>query len=118
MHKLLILPLLLLTLACQAHDDPNRRLISTNGYGEVKVKPDIAIVNLSVRAIHKSGKAAKLDVDDRVNNFLDSLENMNIKQEDIMKTRSITWTVSTFAAAAMAIALTIPSTFAAVITIV
>lgn len=84
MHKLLILPLLFLTLACQAHDDPNRRLISTNGYGEVKVKPDIAIVNLSVRAIHKSGKAAKQDVDDRVNNFLDALKSMKIKQEDII----------------------------------
>lgn len=84
MHKLLVLPLILLTLACQAHDDPNRRLISTNGFGEVKVKPDIAIVNLSVRAIHKSGKTAKLDVDDRVNNFLDELKNMKIKQEDII----------------------------------
>tara|TARA_R110000822_G_scaffold226254_9_gene358923 strand:+ start:7120 stop:7836 length:717 start_codon:yes stop_codon:yes gene_type:complete len=83
-HKLFILPLLLLTLACQAHDDPNRRLISTNGFGEIKVKPDIAIVNLSVRATHTSGKAAKKDVDDRVNNFLDALKNMKVKQEDII----------------------------------
>ncbi len=84
MRHLLILPLLYLSLACQAHDDPSRRLISTNGYGEIKVKPDIAIINLSVRATHKSGQDAKQDVDDRVNNFLDSLKHMKIKQEDII----------------------------------
>ena len=81
---LLFLPLLSLAVACQAHDNPQRRIISTNGHGEVKVKPDMAILNLSVRATHKSGKAAKQDVDNRVNNFLDVLDDIGIKREDVI----------------------------------
>lgn len=84
LNKLLLLPLLFVVFACQAHENPQRRIISTNGHGEVKVKPDMAIINLSVRATHKSGKAAKQDVDDRVNNFLDALKALGIKKEDIV----------------------------------
>ena len=81
---LLISSLLALSLTTQAHENPQRRLISTNGYGEVKIKPDMAILNLSVRATHKSGKTAKQDVDDRVNNFLDVLKKLDIKKKDIV----------------------------------
>jgi len=83
-RTLLLLPLIIFALSCQAHDDSQRRKISINGYGEVKVKPDIAVVNLSVRATHKSGKAAKQDVDDRINNFLDVLKKIGIKEKDVI----------------------------------
>ncbi len=84
LSPLLTIALLILSLASYAHDTPLRRIISTNGYGEVKVKPDMAVLDLSVRATHKSGKAAKQDVDDRINNFLDVLKTLGIKQEDIV----------------------------------
>ena len=68
----------------QAHDSHQRRVISTSGHGEVKVKPDMAVLHLSVRATHKSGKDAKQDVDDRINNFLDTLQGLKIKKKDIV----------------------------------
>ena len=67
-----------------AHDDLQRRAISTNGFGEVKVKPNMAVINLCVRAHHQSGKAAKQDVDDRVNNFLAVLKKIGIREKDIV----------------------------------
>ena len=86
MKKLLVIPLMLIVFSCmvQAHDNPQRRIISTNGQGEVKVKPDMAVLNLSVRATHKNGSAAKKDVDDRVNNFLAVLKTLGIKQKDVI----------------------------------
>jgi len=83
-RNVLLLPLLFLSLSCQAHDEGNRRLISTNGYGEISVPADTAIVDLSVRATRKSGQEAKRDVDDRVNAFIDRLKAMSISQDDLV----------------------------------
>jgi len=81
---LLLISLATLPLAAVAGDDLDRRLISTNGYGEVEVSADTAIVDLSVRAIRKSGQEAKREVDDRLNAFLDQLEKMAIERKDIV----------------------------------
>ncbi|TNE77573.1 MAG: DUF541 domain-containing protein [Gammaproteobacteria bacterium] len=84
MRSLLLLSLLLVSFASLADDDANRRLISTNGYGEVKASADTAIIDLSVRATRKSGQEAKREVDDRLNTFLDQLEKMAIDQKDVV----------------------------------
>ncbi len=82
--SLLIAAMVALSFASHAHDSPERRMISTNGHGEVKVKPDMAKLHLSVRATHKSGAAAKQEVDNRVNHFLDALKTLNIEQKDVI----------------------------------
>ena len=46
MKKLLILAVTVLPILAVA-DQYDRRLIHTNGYGEVKVKPDMAVLSLS-----------------------------------------------------------------------
>lgn len=84
MRNILLLPLLFLSLSCQAHDETDRRLISTNGYGEITVPADTAILDLSVRATRKSGQEAKRDVDDRVNAFIDQLKAMSISQDNLV----------------------------------
>ncbi len=84
MKAFYLLPLVLLAIACQAQTDPEGRLVSTHGYGEVKVAPDQAIVSLTARATHRTGKAAKQDVDDRVNRFLDNLKKLSIPQSDVV----------------------------------
>lgn len=78
--------LLLLPLAATA-DAYDKRLIHTNGYGEVKVKPDRAKVSLSVSAIHKEALDAKTDVDKRVDNFLAAAQKAGIKKKDITASR-------------------------------
>lgn len=83
MRQLLIISLALFSIACLADDD-NRRLISTNGYGEIKASADTAIIDLSIRATRKSGQDAKQEVDDRFNNFLDQLQSMAVDRKDIV----------------------------------
>lgn len=84
MRRLFVIPLLVLSLSGFADEDTNRRLISTNGYGEVKANADTAILDLSIRAIRKSGQEAKQEVDDRLNNFLDQLTKMKIDHKDVI----------------------------------
>ncbi|WP_461517492.1 SIMPL domain-containing protein [Porticoccus sp.] len=84
MRNILLFFLLTFSLAALADDDTNRRLLSTNGHGEVKASADTAIIDLSVRATRKSGEEAKRDVDDRLNRFLDQLKEMKIDQKDVV----------------------------------
>lgn len=84
MKYLMILVITMMTTAAHATDYENRRTVSVNGYGEVKVEADMAVVDLSVRSVRKSGKEAKKEVDDRVNNFLAELKTMGIKPKDII----------------------------------
>jgi len=72
------------SLSCLAHEEPAPRVLATNGYGEIKVKPDLAVLNLQVNSTHKSGKNAKQDVDNRVNDFIDQLKKMNLAEEDMI----------------------------------
>ena len=84
MRNVLLLSLLLFSFSTSADDDTNRRLLSTNGHGQVEASADTAIVDLSVRATRKSGEDAKRDVDDRLNQFLDQLKAMKIDQKDVV----------------------------------
>lgn len=86
MRILVIICSLLLPLTAAA-DQFDHRLVHTNGYGEVKVKPDMAKVSLSVTAIHKEALNAKQDVDKRVNNFLKAVQKMGVKEKDIVASR-------------------------------
>lgn len=82
--KALLLLFAILLPATVLADEFDRRLIHTNGYGEVKVKPDMARINLNVSATRKEASAAKKEVDDRVNAFIDKLLNLKIKKDDIV----------------------------------
>lgn len=84
MRNVLLLIMLLCSFSAFADDDTNRRLLSTNGHGQVEASADTAIIDLSVRAIRKSGEEAKRDVDDRLNLFLDKLKEMKIDQKDVV----------------------------------
>lgn len=90
MNKRLLtqLPIYLLLVAgaaCQAQTEPEgrERVINTSGYGEVKVTPDRVVIQLTARATHSDGKAAKQDVDDQVNRFLAELKKFAIPRGDI-----------------------------------
>ena len=70
-----------------AADQYDRRMVHTNGYGEVKVKPDMAKLSLSVTATHKEALDAKADVDKRVNHFLAAVKKAGIGEKDIIASR-------------------------------
>lgn len=84
MKNLLFLSMLLFSIACQAYGELDRRIISTQGYGEVKAPPDQVTINFTARATHSTGKEAKLNVDGQINKFLASLKPLNIPQDDIV----------------------------------
>ena len=83
MKKLILICSLLLPLFAIA-DQYDQRLVHTNGYGEVKVKPDMARISLSVTATRKAALDAKTEVDRRVNRFLAALKKADIKKKDII----------------------------------
>ena len=83
MKKLLITLSLILPMLAVA-DQYDRRLIHTNGYGEVKVKPDMAKLSLSVQVTRKAALDAKTEVDKRVNELLDALKKQGIKEKDVI----------------------------------
>ena len=72
------------SLSCLGHEEPAQRILATSGYGEIKVKPDLAVINLQASATNKSGKIAKQEVDDRINDFIGKLKKMNFAEEDII----------------------------------
>ena len=83
MKNLMFICSLLLPLFAAA-DQYDQRLIHTNDYGEVKVKPDMARISLSVSATRKVALDAKTEVDQRVGRFLVALKKANIKKKDII----------------------------------
>jgi len=64
--------------------DGGQRTISTNGYGEVKVQPDIAKLHLNVTVSKKQALDAKKEADLRINKLLVDLKNNNIDDKDII----------------------------------
>jgi len=72
-----------LSLPSYADAQSNRRSISTNGYGEVKVEPDMAQLHLSVTVTRKEALAAKGETDKRVNKLIAELKKIGIEDEDI-----------------------------------
>jgi len=72
-----------LCLPSNAAEQSNRRSISTNGYGEIKVEPDMAQLHLSVTVTRKKALEAKGETDQRVNNLISDLKKTGIKDADI-----------------------------------
>ncbi|MDM3870949.1 SIMPL domain-containing protein [Porticoccus sp. W117] len=83
MKKLLIAFSLILPMLAVA-DQYDRRLIHTNGYGEVKVKPDMAKLVLSVSVQRKKALDAKSEADKRVNDLLAGLKKHGLKSKDVI----------------------------------
>lgn len=72
-----------LSLPANADEQSSRRSISTNGYGEIKVEPDMAQLHLTVTVTSKRALEAKGETDQRVNNLIAELKKAGIKDTDI-----------------------------------
>ncbi|WP_372770863.1 SIMPL domain-containing protein [Pseudoalteromonas sp.] len=91
MKPLFYLSLLALSSFASANSQlPNHRHIAITGYGETSVKPDIAILHLSVEHTDKKSAEAKAEVDKRFNALLKSLKKFDIKENDIVASRIAT----------------------------
>lgn len=77
-----VLPWALLSTSVVANTAlPANRHIHTTGYGEVRVKPDTVVIQLQVSVTEQTGAAAKKEVDQRVNRFLDAAGRGDIDKE-------------------------------------
>jgi uncharacterized protein YggE len=72
------------TATAVANPVSHQRTISTNGYGEVKVQPDIAKLKLTVSVTKKKSIDAKRESDSRVNTLLADLKKSGIGDDDII----------------------------------
>ena len=91
MKPLFYLSLLALSSLASANSHlPNHRHIAITGYGETTVKPDIAILHLSVEHTDKKSAEAKAEVDRRFNALLKGLKTFDIKENDIVASRIAT----------------------------
>ena len=79
-----------LSLPGHALGQSDRRSISTNGYGEIKVEPDMAQLHLSVTVVRKKALEAKGETDQRVNNLIEGLKKTGIKDADITASNLLT----------------------------
>lgn len=59
------------------------RQVSVTGMGEVSAAPDSAVVSLTVQSLRRESAAAKDDVDERVNDFLDALDDLGFDEDDV-----------------------------------
>ncbi|MDR3238846.1 MAG: SIMPL domain-containing protein [Clostridiales bacterium] len=57
--------------------------ITVNGNGSVKIKPDIAYLNLGVTTQNKDAKVAQAENSEQMNNILEALKNAGIEEKDI-----------------------------------
>ena len=62
---------------------PDNRHIAVTGNAKLQAKADIAVVSLEVESLKATSLAAKQDVDNRVNNFLDGLDRFDIDEENV-----------------------------------
>ncbi len=76
---------------------PNHRHIAVVGTAELEAKPDIAVVSFSLHSEQNSSQAAKKDVDDRVNLFLDGLDKFDIDEDNVSASSISTQPVYTYA---------------------
>ena len=88
MKPLLSFALLLMSSIASANSHlPSHQHIAITGYGEISVKPDIAILHLSVEHTSAKSTEAKAEVDKRFNSFLKGLETYRIKEENVVASR-------------------------------
>jgi uncharacterized protein YggE len=65
----------------------DRNVISVNGTGIVKVKPDIAYINVGVETRNADAKKAQAENAEIMDRVMDKLKSMGIKEDDIKTVR-------------------------------
>ncbi len=75
---------LLTFLSITASAESLQRTIVTSGQGEVSVAPDMAELNMELRAVNKDGNKAKRELDQQFNQLLDELALLNIQKKAII----------------------------------
>ena len=76
---------LLTFLSITASAESLQRTIVTSGQGEVSVAPDMAELNMELRAVNKDGNKAKRELDQQFNQLLDELALLNIQKKAIIE---------------------------------
>jgi uncharacterized protein YggE len=66
-----------------AAEDSNKRTISVSGEGVIKVSPDVAYITLGVETSDKEMTVAQKANRDKMNDIIDELHRLGIKDEDI-----------------------------------
>ena len=87
-YRLIIILLFALLLSSQAitfAQDNNSRSLNVNGRGEVKAKPDVAYINISVISKAKTAQAALQDNANKTTNVLNKIKSL-IGKQDTVKT--------------------------------
>tara|TARA_R110002126_G_scaffold150368_12_gene296635 strand:- start:1813 stop:2523 length:711 start_codon:yes stop_codon:yes gene_type:complete len=69
---------------------PATRHIAVQGTAELTTTPDIAVVSLEVISTQKTALEAKADVDKRVNQLLDGLDDFAVKTDDVTASNLLT----------------------------
>ncbi|WP_213999822.1 SIMPL domain-containing protein [Arsukibacterium sp.] len=91
MKTLCISLLLLMTLPATANSSlPATRHIAVQGTAELTTTPDIAVISMEVTSMQKSALEAKADVDKRVNQLLDGLDDFAVKTDDVTASNLLT----------------------------
>ena len=62
---------------------PNNRHISVVGSAKLSAKPDIAVIYLDVESTKNKSVDAKKEVDNRVNRFLDGIDQFKISEDNV-----------------------------------
>ena len=83
MRLLGLFTILLFATACQA-ETVGVRQISTMGYGEIKVQPDQALLQVTAKAQHPTSAQAHEEVNKLVSNYLAILAKQGIAKKDIV----------------------------------
>ena len=86
----LLLALLVLAMgssACAQQNNQNQRTLNVNGTGEVKAKPDIAYINISVVTTSDKAEAAIKENAEKTTNVLNKIKSL-IGKDDSVKTSS------------------------------
>ncbi|MDI6600851.1 MAG: SIMPL domain-containing protein [Thermoanaerobacteraceae bacterium] len=69
-----------------ASADETKNVITVNGEGVIKVKPDMAYVNMGVETINKTAKEAQDKNADAMNKLIQALKGLGITEDDIKTT--------------------------------
>ena len=70
-----------------AAPEKSPNIISVSGEGRVKVKPDLAYINLGVQTQNQNAKTAQAENAEKMKKVMDSLKKQGIKEEDIKTTQ-------------------------------
>lgn len=69
--------------SASADTDSTQKLITVNGEGAIKVKPDIAYLSVGVETTNKNVETAQKENTEKMNQLINSLHSLGVKDEDI-----------------------------------